>query len=114
MLNDLNILIFDSINQFATKNSLLDNVFIYLAELSPFVFILLVVYIWFLRNKKIALYSAYSAIVGILINYIIAKIYFHPRPFTQNLGSQLIDHASDASFPSDHTTFVLSIEPLVK
>ncbi len=109
MLNNLNALIFHSINQFATKIPLLDDIFIYLAKLTPFIFIFLVICIWFLRDKKIALYSTYSAITGILTNYIIAKIYFHPRPFTQNLGTQLIHHAPDASFPSDHTTFVLSI-----
>ena len=109
MFDNFNILIFSNINQFATKNLFLDNVFIFLAEFMPFVFIFLLTYIWFLRDKKIALYCTYSATLGIIINYAVAKIYFHPRPFAQNIGSQLVSHAPDASFPSDHTTFVLSI-----
>ncbi|MBI4685317.1 MAG: phosphatase PAP2 family protein [Nitrospirae bacterium] len=35
--------------------------------------------------------------------------YFHPRPFMDGIGTALIKHAAETSFPSDHTTFMLSI-----
>ena len=56
--------------------------------------------------------AVYSAVVGILSNYLIALIYFYPRPFAQGMGQTLIKHINDASFPSDHTTFMLSVAVL--
>lgn len=111
MLNQLNVGIFNLINQFAGRNIILDNIGIVLAKYLPFIFILVLLYLWF-RNteyKKIVLYSTYSAILGILLNFLITLFYFHPRPFMEHIGTLLINHVSDSSFPSDHTTFMLSI-----
>jgi len=43
------------------------------------------------------------------MSYIISIFYYHSRPFVNNLGMQLVEHAPDSSFPSDHTTFIFSI-----
>lgn len=48
-----------------------------------------------------------------LTSYVISLFYFHPRPFVDNLGTQLIGHAPDSSFPSDHTTFIFSISVML-
>ena len=103
MLNQLYVGIFNLINQFAGRNIILDYTGIILATYLPFVFILTLLYLWF-RNmgyKKIVLYSAYSAILGILLNFLITLFYFHPRPFMEHIGTLLINHVSDSSFPSE-------------
>ncbi len=111
MLNHLNIKIFNAINQFAGTNIFLDKFGIAMAKYLPFVFVLFLIYLWLNKDgqKKFALYSGYSAVLGILLNFLITLFYFHPRPFMDDIGTLLINHLPDTSFPSDHTTFMLSI-----
>jgi undecaprenyl-diphosphatase len=55
------------------------------------------------------LYAGYAAVLGLASNLLITSLYFHPRPFMDNIGRPLIDHVPETSFPSDHTTFMLSL-----
>ena len=115
MLNQLNTEIFYAINRFAGSNFALDKIAIVTAKYLPLLFVLFLLYLW-IRNttyKHISLYAGYSAIVGLLINFLITAFYFHPRPFMNNVGTLLIRHAPDTSFPSDHTTFMLSIASML-
>ncbi len=111
MLNQLNINIFNTINHFAGNNTILDKFGIIIAEHLSIIFVLILIYLWFKKDeyKNVVLYSGYAAILGLALNYIITLFYFHPRPFMDNLGKLLIAHAPETSFPSDHTTFMLSI-----
>ena len=111
IFDQLNIKIFSAINNFAGNNIILDKSGIILAKYLPIIFILFLIYLWFKNKnaKNITLFSGYSAILGILVNFLITLFYFHPRPFMDNIGKLLIKHVSETSFPSDHTTFMLSI-----
>lgn len=112
MIERLNINIFKYINHFADINPILNNIAIIIAKYLIFIFILWIVYLWFRRGreyKKIAIYSIYSFILGFLFNLLISFFYYHPRPFMIHLGKLLIQHVSETSFPSDHTTIMLSI-----
>ncbi len=111
MLEQLNVSLFNMINQFAGRNFFIDETAIICAKYMPFLFILILAYLW-LKNKKdknILLHSFYAAVFGLGINFLISKVYFHPRPFMVRLGTALFHYASDSSFPSDHTTIMLSI-----
>ena len=101
--------IFLAINSFANQNAFLDSLMIFIAKSMPYIFIILLFYLWFSSRKNEALFSGYSAIIGIGINKIINLFYFHPRPFMDNLGVSLLEHKAENSFPSDHTTFLFSI-----
>ena len=111
MLNQLNIQIFNAINQFAGSNVVLDKFMIVVAKYLPFLFVLFLLFLWFRINKtkEVVLYAGYSAILGVLLNFLIGLFYFHPRPFMEHIGNTLINHIAETSFPSDHTTFMLSI-----
>ena len=111
MLDQINIIMFRAINHFAGNNIFMDKLGILTAKYLPIVFILFLIYLWFSKNKnkEPALYSGYSAILGLLLNFFITLFYFHPRPFVDKIGTLLINHVPDSSFPSDHTTFMLSI-----
>ncbi len=111
MPNQLNIKIFNAINRFAGKTVFLDKFGIIMAKYSPIVFIFALLYYWFKDKeyKNISLYSGYSAVLGISLNFLITLFYFHPRPFMEHIGVLLINHKPETSFPSDHTTFMLSI-----
>ena len=112
MIEEFNIAVFKYINHLAGINPILDNLAKATAEYLPFIFIFWLLYLWLKRDnryKNLALYSVYSAISGLLLNFLITIFYFHPRPFMVPVGKLLIQHRPDASFPSDHTTFMLSI-----
>lgn len=104
------------INQYAGSDQVVDKIAVAIAEYLPYVFILILIYLWFSansENKHSALYSGYSAIVGVLVNLFITLFYFHPRPFMENIGTALIKHAPETSFASDHTTFMLSVATML-
>ncbi|WP_444912894.1 undecaprenyl-diphosphatase [Microbulbifer sp. PAAF003] len=100
------------INQFAGKSAILDTVLIAAAEVMPYIFMLVMLYLWFdpsIERKRSSLNCGLSVLLGMLMSYIISIFYYHSRPFVNNLGTQLVEHAPDSSFPSDHTTFIFSI-----
>ncbi len=112
MIERFNTIWFEKINQFAGINPLLDSAAKITAEYLVFVFILYLFYLWFkdknITNKNLALYAGYAAVLGVMLNSLITIFYFHPRPFMVPVGTLLIQHEPETSFPSDHTTFMLS------
>jgi len=111
-MEQLNNYLFSVINQFAGQNQFFDYIFMFFAEAMPYVFIVLVITAWFRSKEKVKRYligATLTSVAGIAINHVIAQIYFHPRPFMNDLGTTLVAHAPNSSFPSDHTTFMFCI-----
>ena len=116
MIEQININFFSAINKYAGASALLDNIAIVIAEYMPYLFIAILIYLWSssrIGGKYSALVAGYSAALGVAINRSITLFYFHPRPFMENIGICLVDHAPESSFPSDHTTFMLSIAAML-
>lgn len=112
MTDIMNIKLFNTINAYAGQNIIIDKIAIILAEYLPFIFIAWLVFLWIKEKriyKDIVLWSSYTAIIGVSINFLITAFYFHPRPFMMKIGTLLIHHGPETSFPSDHTTFMMSI-----
>jgi undecaprenyl-diphosphatase len=106
----MNKTLFLYINSFAQKSNFLDMFFITSAEIMPFIFIGIEVWLYFFANKKKeAVFAFYSMLIALLISAIIKLFYFHNRPFMDGIGVLLTYHAPESSFPSDHTTFLFSI-----
>ena len=97
------------INSYAKKSVVLDTIMVSIAQYTPYFFIALLFYLWFSKRKNEALYAGYAATLGIIINWLIGLFYFHNRPFMDHIGVSLLSHKAENSFPSDHTTFVVSI-----
>ena len=108
-MHSLNQNIFLYINHFAGQNHKVDFLMTVIAQYIPYVCIGILLYLWFTSEKNEALYSGYTTTLGVILNQIIGIFYFHPRPFMDNLGVALLSHKPENSFPSDHTTFSLSI-----
>ncbi len=111
-MQELNVEIFDLINKYAGQSHIIDIIAIIIAKY--LIFLVPLYLIWmFLRNndycKHQSLFAFYSGVVGLLLNFLITLIYFHPRPFMVHIGTILINHMSDSSFPSDHTTLLFSL-----
>jgi len=112
MIEQINYTLFHLINQYAGLNPLLDTAAIFAAKYMPIVVIVGMVALWIKNGKRtrdIVLYGFYAAILGLLINYLIGFIYFHPRPFMVPIGTLLFPYPADSSFPSDHSTLIFSM-----
>ncbi len=121
IINNINEKTFFAINNLAGHNSMIDKLIMIIADYLPLILVLTIIILWFRKKKtsgksieknhykQISLLSLYSAIIGLLLNKIISTLYYHPRPFVNNKVLLLIKHSADSSFPSDHTTLMLSI-----
>lgn len=83
-----------------------------------FVLVALAGAIWFFgrpgssnRPKLAAVSAAAAGGLALLINLVLAQLWFHPRPFVAHprLTLLLVHHAADNSFPSDHASLAFGI-----
>ncbi|MEH7460199.1 undecaprenyl-diphosphatase, partial [Bacillus sp. JJ1127] len=113
----MNYTVFQWINDVAGSSALLDKLMITITNSAPYVAILFMLILWFNNGKKeialgkqyTVLYSVLSMGIALLINVLIHAVYYHPRPFITHHVHQLIPHAADSSFVSDHSVLVFSI-----
>jgi undecaprenyl-diphosphatase len=104
----LNRELFLEINRLA-GNPLFDVLNEFIAQWAPYCFAAALL-VFFVRGRKIpALHALYASLFGLLVNWAIGLVYFHPRPFMVGLGRTLLPHVPETSFPSDHATLVFSI-----
>jgi len=102
--------LFQAINQFAGKYSILDQSAILFSKYGPLLFGFVLVGIWFVKkgkiedNRRTVLLAVTAAIVALAINQLIGAIYFRPRPFVDHPVTLLVEKSMDPSFPSDHAT----------
>ncbi|MGC8758102.1 undecaprenyl-diphosphatase [Caldisericum sp.] len=109
---NLNISLFRFINSFAGSNVSLDKAMIFAAQYLIYTVPLFLLALWIMGNdkkKKEALLVFLSVLASLTLAWLITKFYYHPRPFVVGLGKELIKHAADSSFPSDHATFIFAV-----
>lgn len=108
----MNYHIFQVINQLAGHHPFIDKVMILTTQYALIVYAIVLLLMWFLgkdHSKYTVVYAAITGGLGLLINFVIGHIYYEPRPFVTHKVHLLIQHAKDASFPSDHTTGAFSL-----
>ncbi|CAM4235205.1 undecaprenyl-diphosphatase [Bacillus paramycoides] len=113
----MNYTVFQWINNFAGSSKLLDTLMIAITNSVPYVAILFMLILWFNNGKKenairkqyTVLYTTLSVSIALLVNVLIHVVYYHPRPFITHHVNQLVPHAADSSFVSDHSVLVFSI-----
>jgi undecaprenyl-diphosphatase len=67
-------------------------------------------WIWGSTLKRAAILAATAGLLAAMtVNLAIGLVWFHPRPFMLGIGHQLMPHAPETSFPSDHATFLWSL-----
>ncbi|PKL72279.1 undecaprenyl-diphosphatase [Candidatus Kuenenbacteria bacterium HGW-Kuenenbacteria-1] len=107
--------LFQIINNWANKNIWLDYFMIFCAEYLIFGLFLILVFLFFFlkeKTKKIQLIilALGSTALAWFLNQLISLIHFRQRPFISHHDIvQLVQHASDKSFPSDHTTISFAL-----
>ena len=113
----MNYTVFQWFNNFAGSSKLLDTLMIAITNSAAYVAILFMCILWFNNGKKenairkqyTVLYTTLSVIIALLVNVLIHSVYYHPRPFVSHDVHQLVPHAADSSFVSDHSVLVFSI-----
>jgi undecaprenyl-diphosphatase len=60
-------------------------------------------------TRRQALQTGVAAVLALLINVGLSLAWYHPRPFAIELGTNLLPHAPDSSFPSDHLTVLWTV-----
>ncbi|MCU5376189.1 undecaprenyl-diphosphatase [Bacillus cereus] len=113
----MNYTVFQWFNNFAGSSKLLDTLMIAITNSAVYVAILFMFILWFNNGKKVnaikkqytVLYTTLSVIIALLVNVVIHAVYYHPRPFVSHDVHQLVPHAADSSFVSDHSVLVFSI-----
>ncbi|MGX4585290.1 undecaprenyl-diphosphatase [Paenibacillus chitinolyticus] len=99
--------LFQNINQLAGMGTFLNSVMRFLAQDAEYLFYLGILFYWLTRsrrNRKMSILALVSACVGLGVSGIIGQVFYRDRPFVTHEVFQLIGHAPNASFPSDHAT----------
>lgn len=79
----------------------------FLAHYASYAIPVILLYAWLYgeRSARARVVMAYlTVLLAMGINLLIAHLWFHPRPFMIDLGTNFMKHGPDASFPSDHMT----------
>ncbi|AZS15673.1 undecaprenyl-diphosphatase [Paenibacillus lutimineralis] len=105
--------IFEAIHQFALSLPALNPAMRVLSEKAEYLFYLGIIIYWFSRgreNKKMVLVALSAACAAFGIGNVISHFFYRDRPFIQYAFQPLIEHAANASFPSDHSigSFVIA------
>ena len=72
----------------------------------------IVIWRWLLGtsdDRRVLIHVVIAVVPALAINYVVGLAFFHPRPFMIGLGHTYLAHLPEASFPSDHATFMWTI-----
>jgi undecaprenyl-diphosphatase len=103
---------FMSINKQVQQVPWIDHLMIVFAEYVQYAFVLLIILLWMLNKRHfrvIAFQALFTFTLGFAINRLIELFFFRDRPFITHEIFQLVDHAANSSFPSDHATSAVVI-----
>ncbi|GIO45852.1 MULTISPECIES: undecaprenyl-diphosphatase [Paenibacillus] len=90
----------------------------FLSKDAEYLFYLAVVVYWFTRkreNRKMVVQALTSACLAFGIGTILSHLFYRDRPFVTYQVHQMIEHAANASFPSNHSigSFVIAFSILL-
>lgn len=114
MMNDW---LFSLINGFANMNIFLDAFMIVVSKAVPYIYILLLAWLYIqgfrkgsfkLRGESFA--TGVLLVLCLIGSFILGSMFYENRPFVDHPDAILIlNHAADASFPSDHAVGTMAI-----
>ncbi|TCM99398.1 undecaprenyl-diphosphatase [Paenibacillus sp. BK033] len=108
----MNEQLFHIINNFAGRFDWIDDLMEIFAQDIVWLMLAILVFLWCSgskENQRAVFFACLTAAVSLLLAaWVISPLVNHPRPFVDHTVHQLISHAADASFPSDHATLAFS------
>ncbi|WP_442600567.1 undecaprenyl-diphosphatase [Paenibacillus sp. KN14-4R] len=112
MLDQIDYNGFELINNLSQTISFLNPFMKFLAGSAEYLFYAAVIIYWFTRtdkNRRMIFIALLSAAIGLGISVLLGDFFYRDRPFVAHNVFQLIPHAINASFPSDHATASFAI-----
>ncbi|MBX6396116.1 MAG: phosphatase PAP2 family protein, partial [Alicyclobacillaceae bacterium] len=112
-MNSFDLTLYHAVNQWAGHHPAVDAVMAFIAQYAVELYAALFLLAWFTlpkseEGKRHALVVSFCAgVLALILDTIINHIWVRPRPFIAlppGSFTQLIPHAADASFPSEHTS----------
>ncbi|CAB3390729.1 phosphatase PAP2 family protein [Kyrpidia spormannii] len=112
-MNTFDVALFHIVNSQAGHHTWLDGLMSSVAQYSVEIYAIAFIALWLLLPKReegprhALVVAVFAGILALLVNLVISHIWFRPRPFTvlaAGTFTELIPHAPDASFPSDHAS----------
>ncbi|CAM2870724.1 undecaprenyl-diphosphatase [Paenibacillus sediminis] len=111
-VTNLDYQIFQMINDQAIRHGSLNGFMCFFAQDAQYLLLLGMIIYWFTRNRlnrMMAIEAAISVLLGMGISFVIGHFLYRDRPFVDHTVIQLIKHAANASFPSDHAIGAFAI-----
>ncbi|GIO31422.1 undecaprenyl-diphosphatase [Paenibacillus sp. VCA1] len=105
--------LFSWINDAAGSHPAIDAIMRFLSKDAEYLFYLAVIVYCFTRKGKdrgMVVQALVSACLAFGIGFVLSHLFYRDRPFVTHHVHQMIEHAANASFPSDHSigSFVIA------
>ncbi|NHL67856.1 undecaprenyl-diphosphatase [Burkholderia ambifaria] len=111
-MQNLNLTLFSAINAGAAPHPGVARLAIFAADWLVYALPAMLLLTWIFgerATRRQAIEAGVGACVALALAQVLGHFWFSPRPFMAGVGSQLIPHVPDSSFPSDHMTFAWSL-----
>ncbi|KUY72058.1 undecaprenyl-diphosphatase [Burkholderia sp. RF4-BP95] len=111
-MQNLNLTLFSAVNAGAVSHPGAARVAIFAADWLVYALPAMLLLTWIFGERptrRQAIEAGVGTCVALALAQVIGHFWFSPRPFMVGVGTQLIPHAPDSSFPSDHMTFAWSL-----
>ncbi len=126
-LLQLNYAVFQEINAPAGNNPLFDIIMAFCANWLIFFFAVILIMLWGIpvrmrkqpirpgeaealqERRAVVIWAGIACLIAYALNLLIEQFLFEPRPFVTHRVHLLITHATDSSFPSDHTAWAFAV-----
>ncbi|MBU9123840.1 undecaprenyl-diphosphatase [Burkholderia multivorans] len=111
-MHNINLTLFSALNAGHAPNAAVARLAIFAADWVVYALPAMLLLTWLFgerTTRRQAIEAGVGACVALLLAQAIGHLWFSPRPFMAGVGTQLIPHAPDSSFPSDHMTFAWSV-----
>lgn len=115
---NLDLYLFNLINQFAGRWARLDYLGMFLAQYFEYFLLLCLLLFLAVNFKKYWRMVAESVVVAVFTRFVLAEIirwlWFRPRPFVSLNFVPLVDQSpAEASFPSGHASFYFALSTII-
>ena len=112
----MNYWLFSLINDMANQSFVLDALMIVISKVVPYIYIFILagLYMQGFRTRNFKLRGESFAtgvlfLICLLGSFILGSMFYENRPFVDHTVVLIVNHAADASFPSDHAVGTMAI-----
>lgn len=112
----MNYWLFSLINDMANQSIVLDALMIVISKIVPYIYIFILagLYMQGFRTRNFKLRGESFAtgvlfLICLLGSFILGSMFYENRPFVDHTVVLIVNHAADASFPSDHAVGTMAL-----